>query len=219
VGTLCVDKYEASLWNAGNATKRLLKKMLQGNATLADLQAGGAVELNTYTDQGVDPTASPFPGDGHWIPLPGSNPPSPGVYALSVAGASPSLATWAQAQQGCALSGKRLLTIEEWRRAAIGTPDPGPRGPADPSSCNHFFDWPPYPAGSRPKCVSSWGVFDLVGNFGEWVADLFVPALPDSPNQPAPAPRICGIAGAEIVETRYLIDVDVNDGIGFRCAR
>src|SRR5262249_43834089 len=58
-------------------------------------------------------------------------PPSPGVYALSIPGVKPTACiTWFQANQACLLSGKRLLTNREWQGAATGTPDPGTRTPA-----------------------------------------------------------------------------------------
>ena len=46
-------------------------------------------------------------------------------YAVSVAGVLPSTClTWFQAEQACRLSGKRLITNQEWQAAAAGTPDP-----------------------------------------------------------------------------------------------
>ena len=174
VGTACVDRYEASIWRIPVSNKGLLKKVQQGKATVDDLENGGATLVRFYGGTPGDPPdyATNFPGSGDWVPVAGSNPPSPGFYALSLPGVQPALATWYQAQQACALAGKRLLTHEEWQRAAAGTPDPGPNAVnPDPQSCKHFFDWPPYDTGSRPKCVSRWGVYDMVGNFGEWVAD------------------------------------------------
>ena len=51
------------------------------------------------------------------------------LYAASIKGVGPStFLTWFQAQQACALSGKRLLTNAEWQMAAAGTPDPGVGG-------------------------------------------------------------------------------------------
>src|SRR5262249_53409405 len=105
----------------------LLSKILKGKVTLADLTAGGAVQLGC--------TSAPFNHAaysvnfrfwGDWTPIPGSDPPSPGVYAVSVPGVLPTACTtWFRAEQACALSGKRLPTNQEWQRAAAGTPDPG----------------------------------------------------------------------------------------------
>ena len=63
-------------------------------AVLADLQSAGAVQLGTYgPSPAPPPPALHWPTDGNWTPEPGSDPPSPGVYALSIAGAPPSLSS------------------------------------------------------------------------------------------------------------------------------
>ncbi|WP_127996307.1 formylglycine-generating enzyme family protein [Piscinibacter defluvii] len=156
VGPICVDKFEASVWD----------------------QAGG--KGNQY------PKSSPrypswFPTNGNWTrPL----------YAASVQGAYPAaFLTWFQAQQACALSGKRLLTNAEWQMAAAGTPDPGLAGDGV-VQCNTNTGGV-LPAGQASTCFSRWGAHDMVGNLQEWVADwiqgpginpstvsnLFAPAL------------------------------------------
>jgi formylglycine-generating enzyme required for sulfatase activity len=69
---------------------------------------------------------------------------------------------------GSSLSGKRLLTNREWQGAAASTPDPGTdNGTTD---CN-VSSGGPSNTGSRSNCKSAWGVFDMVGNVDEWVAD------------------------------------------------
>src|SRR5207253_634610 len=111
--------------SAGNTA--LVKRMQAGKATLGELQAAGAVQLGC-TAAPYAHTAYPvtYPDNGNWVPVPGSIPPSPGVFAASAAGTKPSACTsWLQAVQACAASGKRLLTNEEWQRAAAGTPDLG----------------------------------------------------------------------------------------------
>jgi formylglycine-generating enzyme required for sulfatase activity len=149
VGNACIDKYEASIW-----------QIAPSNTALG------------CTASPFNQTAYPanFPNDGNWTPVADSSPPSPGVYAVSIPGVLPSTCTtWFQAVQACAVSGKRLARNEEWQRAAAGTPDPGTdNGTTD---CNISTAGHPVNTGSRSSCKSSWGVFDMVGNATEWVAD------------------------------------------------
>jgi hypothetical protein len=170
VGNNCIDTYEASVWQIPTTNSSLVKKVQAGKATLTDLTGGGATQLapaatcSAPSDYGIN-----FPNTGNWLPVLGSNPPSPGVYAVSIPGVQPSgCITWFQANQGCLLSGKRLLTNGEWQGAAAGTPDPGTdNGTTD---CN-IVAGVAVNTGSRSSCKSSWGVFDMVGNVEEWVAD------------------------------------------------
>jgi len=170
VGTACIDTYEASVWQIDPANARLVRKVQTGRATLADLTAGGArVVSSSVCINGAGYPAS-FPATGNWTPLPGSNPPSPGVYALSIPGVPPARCiTWFQANQACLLSGKRLLTNREWQGAAAGTPDPGAADDGA-TTCATSSDGPA-DTGSRPGCKSAWGAFDMIGNVSEWVAD------------------------------------------------
>jgi formylglycine-generating enzyme required for sulfatase activity len=160
VGDVCVDTYEASVWQIPSANTALIRRVQRGFATLADLTNGGATQVSPAS------TCSPafpatFDATGNWT--------SP-LFAVSVPGVVPtSCASWFQAEQACALSGKRLLTNQEWQRAAAGTPDPGTDdGETD---CNVGGLSRPLASGSRAKCTSNWGVFDMVGNLEEWVAD------------------------------------------------
>jgi formylglycine-generating enzyme required for sulfatase activity len=171
VGNVCIDTYEASIWQIPPDNIALVRKVQQGKATVADLTAAGATELSC--DNNYPTAPANFPLDGNWTPVPGSNPPSPGFYAVSIAGVKPSVCiTWFQANQACLLSGKRLLTNREWQGAAAGTPDPGDADDGattcatlEPASVKEVD------TGSRSSCKSSWGVFDMVGNASEWVAD------------------------------------------------
>ena len=169
VGTACIDTYEASVWQIPPSNHALVDKVQAGRATLADLTAGGATQLSPTPACRPGFPAS-FPLGGQWTPVPGSSPPSPGVYAVSIPGVPPSSCiTWFQASQACALSGKRLLRNDEWQRAADGTPDPGTdNGTTD---CNVGKTHTASDTGSRSNCKSAWGVFDMVGNVNEWVAD------------------------------------------------
>ena len=73
------------------------------------------------------------------------------------------------AAAACRNTGKRLPSNAEWQAAALGTPDPWPQD--DPASeCN--VSGPTIAlTGSRSKCVSDVGAFDMVGNVIEFVAD------------------------------------------------
>jgi len=101
--------------------------------------------------------------------------------------------TWDDAQELCSKEGKRLCTEEEWTLACEGPErKPYPFGyTRDRTACN--FDKPyimpdnfafddPHtraaeiarvnqsePSGSRARCVSDYGVYDLTGNVDEWV--------------------------------------------------
>ncbi|MGH7894214.1 MAG: SUMF1/EgtB/PvdO family nonheme iron enzyme [Candidatus Binatia bacterium] len=168
VGPTCVDKYEASVWQIDPSNAALIAKVRAGTVTLADLTSAGATPL--CPGRSEEDLPSNFPPSGQWTSLPGVDPPSPGVYAVSVAGAIPTqCTTWFQAGQACRLSGKRLLTNLEWQDAAAGTPDPG----TDDGTADCAVTWENgfVPTGSRARCVSAWGTYDMVGNAGEWVAD------------------------------------------------
>jgi formylglycine-generating enzyme required for sulfatase activity len=92
------------------------------------------------------------------------------IYAVSLPDVTPSMfITWFQAQQACTNAGKRLPSNAEWQAAVAGTPDPGPdNGTTD---CNTSRTDEVALTGSRSRCVSACGAFDMVGNLFEWVAD------------------------------------------------
>lgn len=177
VGTVCVDRYEASAWSVpepAGANKSVVGKIKKGTATLGDLVAGGATQLGCdFAPFEHDPFPPNFPPDGNWSSM--LIPPTPGVYAASIPGVLPTACiTWFQSAQACLLSDKRLLTNVEWQGAAASTPDPG----TDNESTDCNIEGPPFgptDTGSRSACVSNWGASDMVGNVWEWVAD-WVPA-------------------------------------------
>jgi formylglycine-generating enzyme required for sulfatase activity len=165
VGPVCVDKYEASVWEIpaktlkGKSNAALVRKVQQGTATLADLTAGGATQRGNGTDD---------------YPCLDTGNDCDDIYAVSISGVKPSASiTWFQAQQACANAGKRLLSNAEWQMAAAGTPTPGTdNGSTDCNTAENGFPAnDPVNTGSRSACVSRWGVFDMVGNVGELVAD------------------------------------------------
>lgn len=143
----CVDKYEVSVWSQPPDA--------QGNPR--GIQFGVATDDYRCSDNGNNCSRL---NSGRRI------------FAASVPGQIPSqFITWFQAQQACANVGKRLLRNGEWQMAAAGTPDP--RTDNGTTNCN-VTSQPgsdPVPTGSRSRCVSNFGVFDMVGNLWEWVED------------------------------------------------
>ena len=159
-GTVCMDKYEASVWRVPGPTtinKKLVKKIQQGKAKAADLAAGGATQLGVGSDN-----YAPCADSGQNC--------SDDIYAVSLPGVPPSAnLTWFQAQAACENARKRLPSNAEWQAAVIGTPGPGPdNGTTD---CNTASAFAAVSTGARSACVSSRGAFDMVGNLYEWVAD------------------------------------------------
>lgn len=163
VGSVCLDKYEASVWEvpatnlAGKSNAGLIKKIQNGVVKLTDLTAGNA------TQRGVGGTDD-YPCNDNGQDCNGK------IYAVSVAGVPPSAnITWFQAQEACTNARKRLPSNAEWQAGVNGTPDPGPdNGTTD---CNTNSAFSAVNTGSRSSCVSARGAFDMVGNVFEWVAD------------------------------------------------
>ena len=220
VGNVCIDLYEASVWQIPPSSTSLVKQVQAGEATAATLTAGGATQLSPASSCSPAYPAN-FPATGQWTPVLGSSPPSPGVYAVSIPGVHPSACiTWFQAAQACRLSGKRLLTGLEWQDAAAGTPDPGTdNGTTD---CNISVVGDAADTGSRSDCKSNWGVFDMVGNVDEWVADSDFGG-DDSPKIPGTLFR-GGLWGVGALAGVFVVSADgvpsnSGDVIGFRCAR
>jgi hypothetical protein len=58
----------------------------------------------------------------------------------------------------------------------------------------------------------------MVGNFGEWTADIVNAWDFQASQQPPQHALILGISGALSLEPRYFTD-ESSDGIGFRCGR
>lgn len=155
-GSVCVDKYEASVWSIPGANTALVNKVRRGEVTLSDLTGGGATQYGIASDD--------YPCADH------GNDCKDQIYAVSVQGANPGrYVTWFQSQMACGNSLKRLVTNAEWQLAAAGTPDVG--GDNGTTDCNVASVGVPIGAGSRSACVSVWGVFDMIGNVYEWVAD------------------------------------------------
>ena len=157
VGTMCMDTYEASVWETTDAG--LIAAIRDGIVTLGDLQAVGAIQ------RGVS-------GDDYGAGCPDTGDGCVNFYAVSIAGVKPSrYINWFQAAVSARNSGKRLPANIEWQVAAVGTPD---SAPFSSTECNAQHDTSPSlvtTTGSRINCVSDVGAYDMVGNAGEWVAD------------------------------------------------
>ena len=154
VGDFWIDRYEASLvdaayWNGGACD-------------------GASSATIPYGSMGADPEddyPTTFPDNGNFT--------AP-VYACSVADERPSRKmTWFQAQQACALAGKRLCTNAEWQAAVAGTADPGDVDGTEGGPCHTGgrLGVIPRSTGNAAACVSRWGAEDMIGNVDEWVAD------------------------------------------------
>ncbi|HWP65004.1 MAG TPA: SUMF1/EgtB/PvdO family nonheme iron enzyme [Candidatus Limnocylindria bacterium] len=238
VGPSCIDKYEASVWQVPAGERKLVRKILKGTVTLADLTHAGAVQLGcTLPPFQLTEFPASFPNSGNWRATDGSRP-TPGTYAVSVPGVLPTTCvSWFQAEQACALADKRLPTNQEWQRAAAGTPDPGLVDDGTDTCVTNGAA--PAPTGSRRSCVSNWGIADMVGNVWEWTADWDeIPAMPCASflagdwgclggtgiSSDDPAAVIRGgywpdgnFAG---VFATWAARVDIAfDSVGFRCAR
>jgi sulfatase-modifying factor enzyme 1 len=147
-GTVCLDKYEASVWEVPAANVALIQKIKAGTVTLAELQAGALRRGETADDYGA---GCPDTGNG-----------CTDFYAASIPGVTPSrFLTWFQAAAAARNAGKRLPTNAEWQVAALGTPD---------TALCVVVSGDVGPTGSA-GCVSDVGAFDMVGNVFEWVAD------------------------------------------------
>ncbi len=184
VGDFCVDRYEASIWERKDGQPVDCKALQDAvDAAVAAGWTESDIYYGTHTtcglpdkpamcsyrqygsppgcssDNACDDYPAEFPDSGNWTkPL----------YACAVKGVMPSRSmTWFQAQQACGLSGKRIITNAEWQMAVAGTVDPGEHNGSD-GSCNTKSGGP-RKTGLGTKCVSKWGVEDMIGNLMEWV--------------------------------------------------
>jgi formylglycine-generating enzyme required for sulfatase activity len=176
VGPVCVDKYEASVWEIPNvaATRSLIKRVKEGRATLATLTTGGAIQRGVASDDYG--AGCPDTGNG-----------CVDFYAVSIPGVTPSAyLTWFQAAAASRNAGKRLPTNAEWQAAALGTPE------GAPCIVSAGLLGPTGTAG----CVSDVGAFDMVGNRWEWVAD-WVPRSTACPGWGGFSDDLMCLAGAD----------------------
>lgn len=159
LGPVCVDKYEASVWQVPAARTDVVQQIKNGTITKAALLEAGATQAREASAEGCNfgEYGPAFPLDGNYTEP---------RYAVSLPGVVPSnCITARQATAACALAGKRLLSLSEWYHAAIGTPFP--EQDDDVSTC--VLHAPaPLASGSRAACVSTIGAFDMLGNLYEW---------------------------------------------------
>jgi hypothetical protein len=175
-GTVCMDKYEASVWSLAPVTNaktkaKVVSSIQSGTATLASLQSAGAVQVGLGPGD-LATAGCPITGNGCLD-----------VYAVSLPGVLPAgYVSWFQAAAAARNSLKRLPTNQEWQVAALGTPDTGGAddGATTCDTDNLNLSGTLSVTGSRSACVSDVGAFDMVGNTWEWVADW----VPRSPNAP-----------------------------------
>jgi len=165
-GTVCMDKYEASVWYVPPQRTILINRIQKGTVTLANLTSAGAVAAGVVQlGLAEGDLASHVPG------CPNTGNGCVDFYAVSIPGVIPATwITWFQAAAVARNSLKRLPTNQEWQVAALGTPDGGGNNP--PCVVHGSGRHPTGTAG----CVSDVGAFDMVGNVSEWVAD-WVPGL------------------------------------------
>lgn len=119
----------------------------------------------------------------------------PYEYPNYAGGHPPVMVDWYDAAAACGAQGKRLCREAEWVQACEGPEHlPFPYGlRRDPTKCNIDNPWrdpslpniyskdpviqatelikldQSVPSGSKPGCVSGFGVYDLTGNVDEWV--------------------------------------------------
>lgn len=135
------------------------------------------------------------------------------------AGAPPKYGvTYDEAARICSTEGKRLCSAEEFEKACRGPENYvyGYGDTFDEDFCGKGVD-DPHNSGAYPECKSSWGVYDIAGNFREWTST----AKGSSANRkivkgglPQSAER-----GTRCAYGTDLSQVFADDTIAFRCCR
>ena len=153
--------------NAGAAQVDVRFSFCPADVTVA---LGGAdIEVDAYEASRPDATADDAGLDG--------------ARACSAPGVLPwGGADHPTAAAACASAGKRLCTVNEWRRACGGARRSAyPYGAVFQAAACNGIGHPDAallePTGALPDCVTDEGAFDLSGNLAEWTADLADPAV------------------------------------------
>jgi hypothetical protein len=195
-GPSCVDRFEASLWKVADG---LCVALIRQGRDLPPFCLGQATQLGI---NGVDYTDAEcqFNGGG-----------CKNIFALSIPGVIPARSiNYFIAAAACRNSGKRLPSNAEWQVAALGTPDPWPQD--DPAEQCNVSGSSAVATGTRSKCVSDVGAYDMVGNVIEFVADwgalattgatwnVFIPGFGNDVSNigGAPAGSIYGLPGTTL---------------------
>jgi formylglycine-generating enzyme required for sulfatase activity len=140
--------------------------------------------------------------------------------------------SWAEAEAACEHFGGRLPTEAEWEYAARAGSQTAWSFGNDEKMLGEYawfgesLDKAPHPIGMKKS--NAWGLYDMHGNVGEWIADWYAPYTSGSQINPT-GPR-AGKArvlrgGAFFDPPGVLRSVDRNSfpragrswGVGFRC--
>ena len=160
--------------------------------------------------------------------------------------------SWFEAAQLCAARGKRLCASSEWVRACEGEELQAFSSVDEPSQLPEFFgrrfcniagsevagdEFEDLAvSGSFPNCLSSFGVYDMTGNAGEWLQNInafgerlgqftFSSVIGDFPCQqistpPQPLPVDFDISSQAAIDSLgILYQSYLNPSTGFRCCR
>lgn len=79
--------------------------------------------------------------------------------------------TQTQAEQACSRAGKRLPTANEWYKASLGTPDLNSGWTEEYCNVANNRSDGVAKTGTGMRCISDAGVYDMVGNVWEWIAE------------------------------------------------
>ena len=172
----------------GSASTSILDYMIQKSLENPDVGAPGTevklaakpdgtqmIEAKTAAKSfWIDPYEASLTADGKAVPKPG---------------VAPAQASWTEADAACTKAGKRLCSEEEWVSACTGTPavDENNNGQfADDNVEGKMYPYGDFyeagncadqedkykgaaaNTGSKDKCRSPSGIFDMPGNIGEW---------------------------------------------------
>ena len=147
----------------------------------------------------------------------------------NVLGAFPRIGVdWFEANKLCKENNKELCSVTQWETACSNTDSTSyPYGRQHhPNKCNDEGD-ALVPSGSKERCTTSSGIYDLAGNAWEWTSgDLTVAELQTDPNTPVKEIR-GGSFVSDSLKAKCKPDIGYpltsastrSDTLGFRCCR